>query len=210
MRAYYVCLRVSLFPLRAILWTINHRWWCPCHRVLALYTKVARMTYLLERRWCDQLFMYRFVWGKVSSIPYDRGSHMGSYRRWCHEKEGGRPSQSPWWTRYSCEGQSDDHRTSPISLPMRPDDRTVLCIMKPAQEGTTKHSKARPSTACAWLLLPAFLCDRQLWWAGISRRGQILEVVSSLVMRTEMVLEVSVYLPFNHLTWLLVWEFYWI
>ena len=68
----------------------------------------------------------------------------------------------------------------------------------------SQYKRAGPSTASAWLLLS----HHQLWQAGISRRGQILEVVSSMVTRAEMVLEVSVYSPLNHLTWLLAQEFY--
>jgi hypothetical protein len=66
---------------------------------------------------------------------------------------------SPWWTRYSCEVKSDDHRTSPNSLPMRPDDRTVLHITQPAQEDRTEQSSCLiPATNS--LVLPPALTGR--------------------------------------------------
>jgi hypothetical protein len=64
------------------------------------------------------------------------------------------------------------------------------------------------STAGTWLHPPTIMSHGQIQRESISRCRQTLEVVSFLMVRTEMGLEMSVDSLFNHLTWLPAQEYF--
>jgi hypothetical protein len=72
-----------------------------------------------------------------------------------------------------------------------------------------KHNQKRAGT---WLQLQTLLCLATSYEpkirAGISWCEWTSETVSSLIIRTEMVLETLTYSPFNHLTWLPTWGYF--